>query len=217
MAKLSQIIEPFATALGLPARSMNVLAMVLRKGGLITKGGRGPAGAEMQSSDATNLLLAAMIGGEATSADKWVNRVRTARRQGHGLHDGKLPTVGFMRDTLGETLDALFSEMMSEGGLINLESKLPITNIALTVNQPSEFNCSADLWIDDGDTDGTLRFHRNGEVFDGIDVSTLSDEQKREIFSKIRRPRMHVTTSVGLDELSELAEIIGGPFEEEME
>jgi hypothetical protein len=216
MAKLSQIIEPFANALGLPARSMNVLAMMLRKRGLITKGGRGPAGAEMGSSDATNLLLAAMVGGEATSADKSVTFVRAAGRQAPGINDGTVPPVSFLREALGDTLDALIDAMI-DGDACNTETGYPITNMTLTVDQPSDFGCSAELWIDDGTTSGTVRFHRYGEAFGEADFFSLSDEQKSAFLAKLHRPRMHISASIGLDELFEIAEIIGGPFPEEAE
>lgn len=213
MAKLSRIIEPFANALGVPARSMNVFAMVLRKAGLITKGGRGPAGAEMVASDGVNLLLAAMVGGEATSSDQSVTRIRAALRQPAGINDGIVPPVAFLRDALGDTLDALIDDMI-DGGPCNPETGLPLTNMTLTVHQPTDFGSSAELWIDDGDMSGTVRFHRIGEAFEGLERTKLSPEQWNAVLAKLSQPRMTISARIDLNVMLEIAEIIGGPFPE---
>jgi hypothetical protein len=166
--KLSQIIEPFSAALvTVPARSLNVRAVMLRKAGLISSGGRGTGGAEMQASDCTNLLLAAMVGGEAIAVAAAVELARSASRVPH-LDRGAVPPVDFVRRTLGETLDGLFTAIVDTGMPSNSKTGFPLTNVDFSLGQPTSFGVSAELSLDDGDTEGSLAFNRSAKAFDGV-------------------------------------------------
>jgi len=201
--KLSQIIEPFGQTLGVHPRSINVLAMTLRKAGLISKGGRGPAGAEMRSCDCTNLLLAAMAGGEATSAHETVMYLRSAIPL--SMEGSTVPPVNFIKSDLGETLDTLFDEMMQYGGVLTSDYDLPITNMSLIVPQPNKISAGAEIWIDDGDRDGSIRFHRNAPIFENS-----PREEWNEIASNLITRGIRFTASVDMGILYELAMIING-------
>ena len=60
MAKLRELVSGMAEALSLPQRSVNVVAIHLRRAGLISSGGRGKGGAEMSARDAATLLVGNM-------------------------------------------------------------------------------------------------------------------------------------------------------------
>jgi hypothetical protein len=147
MPKLSQIIEPFSYILCWPPKSIHVLAMILRKHGLITKGGRGTAGAEMVASDATNLLLAVMAGGDAKNAHHSVKFVRGARlkERYHGkfrfTKRDKIPLlINGNEGDLGRTLDALFDALIKK-------LDLPLDIIRFELDLPPTGAMEADLWM----------------------------------------------------------------------
>lgn len=170
-----------AETLGLPQPSMNVLAMTLRKNGLISSGGRGRGGAEMRPPDVTNLLLAAMAGGHAKDAHEIVARLREASvTPGANQYDDpprpieNLPL--FMQPhSLGAALDAILVSYAADGGLIDDEYQLPITNISLTVTFPHLVCYRAELWLDNGSENWTLRYHRNHPAFDGVPKDKMND------------------------------------------
>jgi hypothetical protein len=147
MPKLSQIIGPFAEALWVTPKSVNVLAMLLRKHGLITSAGRGSAGAEMGASDATNLLLAVMRMGPAKNVHHNVRFIRKAQLKAR--HYGKTPLKkkdkipllvnGFEGD-LGRTLDALFEVL--------IEKKEPLLEAtAFDLDVPATGEMHATIWL----------------------------------------------------------------------
>jgi hypothetical protein len=145
--KLAQIIEPFADILCWPTKSVHVLAMILRKHGMITKGGRGTAGAEMVASDATNLLLAVMAGGEAKKAHALVMFVRGARlkERFHGKSRfkkrDKIPLlIDGTEGDLGRTLDALFDALIKK-------PDLPLNIIRFELEIPPTGAMEANLWM----------------------------------------------------------------------
>jgi hypothetical protein len=77
--KLRQMIEAVAATLGDPEPSVNVLAMHLRKTGLITKAGRGMNAADMTPKDAATLFIASLAGGYATETATTTTRVMSAK------------------------------------------------------------------------------------------------------------------------------------------
>src|SRR3954471_25082339 len=66
MTKLKQLVSGVAFALGDPRPSVNVLAIQLRKAGLIKSTGRGLNAADMTPADAAALLVSCMAGGLST-------------------------------------------------------------------------------------------------------------------------------------------------------
>lgn len=148
MPRLSQIIDPFASVLGVPARTMNVIAAVLRKNGMITKAGRGPGGAQMQNTDCTNLLLAAMSNGESTGAHENVATLRAMEPERY--HNSGTPDVNFLREDLGATLDALFSDLIEKGDTHNSKTGAPIEEIEFVLHGISGAITMADFRIHDG-------------------------------------------------------------------
>ncbi len=208
MPKLSEIIEPLADILGIPARSVNVWAMILRKSGLITKGGRGMGGAEMRPSDVTNLLLAAMVGGEATAAGETVAFVRGCAfsrvEEKFDCLDEKDVSVNFFDKSadFGGVLDRMIATMM-RGEPVVVDTGLPVTNITVTVAQPTAFGANASIWIDEGDREWTLRFHRNGKAFEGA-----SPEMAAEIARRLKVPAISVEASVNTTTLFDLADLL---------
>jgi hypothetical protein len=170
--KLAVLSPTLAQTLGMPKPTVNVLAMTLRKAGLISSGGRGRGGAEMTPTDVTNLLLAAMGGGHAKDAPEVVRRLREATSQqsapGPKGPPPILPDLPLLSavHTLGAVLDAIFLNYAAEGELIEQGAGLPITNMRFAVTFPHRLSYQAELWIDTGDDTWTLRYHRNYPDFD---------------------------------------------------
>lgn len=86
MAKLKDLVAATAQALGDPEASVNVLAMELRKNGLIRSTGRGLHAAEMTPDDAASLLIACLSGGPVREASDTTARV------------GALPSTGIAKE-----------------------------------------------------------------------------------------------------------------------
>ena len=183
MPRLSQIIDPFASVLGVPARTMNVIAAVLRKNGMITKAGRGPGGAQMQNTDCTNLLLAAMSNGESTGAHENVATLRAMEPERY--HNSGTPDVNFLRENLGATLDALFSDLIEKGDTHNSKTGAPIEEIEFALHGISGAITMASFRINDGSDDNLAGFthihaHASGNTsstgirhFSSVDLETL--------------------------------------------
>ena len=72
------------------------------------------------------------------------------------------------RHALGDALDAIFLSYASGDELSDEGYGFPITNLFLTVHSPHTINYAADLWLDNGSEDWTLRYHRNHPAFDGL-------------------------------------------------
>lgn len=206
MPRLSQIIDPFASVLGVPARTMNVIAAVLRKNGMITKAGRGPGGAQMQNTDCTNLLLAAMSNGESTGAHENVATLRAMEPERY--HNSGTPDVNFLRENLGATLDALFSDLIEKGDTHNSKTGAPIEEIDFALHGISGAITMADFLINDGSDDN---------------LSGDKTKYKSAGFTHIRTHASGNTSSTGirhfssvdLETLDALAEIIKSGREDE--
>lgn len=172
--KLSELLPIVAATLGLPPASLRVLGAHLRKHGLVTSGGRGRGGAEMTPTDLTNLLLAAMSGGPVKDVHLSVSRLREASvdpisdrqiQPARPIEDHPL----FMRThQLGEALDAIFLSYAADDEFNDEGYGFPITNMILTVHSPQTLSYQAELWLDNGSEDWTLRYHRNHPDFDGL-------------------------------------------------
>lgn len=172
--KLIDLLPVVSETLGLPLASVRVLAMTLRKHGLISSGGRGRGGAEMKASDLTNLLLATMAGGAAKDAHIAVQRLREASVDPTSSHHAEPARpiedhpMFMRRHVLGDALDAIFLSYASGDELSDEGYGFPITNLFLTVHSPHTLNYAAELWLDNGSEDWTLRYHRNHPAFDGL-------------------------------------------------
>lgn len=107
MAKLRELVTLMSELLGEPRKSVNVRAMVLRKSGLIHSTGRGHNAAEMEPSDASNLLLACLSGAFATEASQATRSLRKASRTSG---NAKAELLGLERTPtyFGDALDAVF-------------------------------------------------------------------------------------------------------------
>ena len=179
--KLVDLLPVVSETLGLPLASVRVLAMNLRKHGLISSGGRGRGGAEMKASDLTNLLLAAMSGDAAKDAHTAVQRLREASVDPTSSHHGESARpiedhpMFMRRHVLGEALDAIFLSYASGDELSDEGYGFPITNLFLPVHSPHTLNYAADLWLDNGSEDWTLRYHRNHPAFDGLPKAKWSE------------------------------------------
>lgn len=60
MVKLSNLVPAISQILNVPQKTVNVIAMHLRREGLISSGGRGRGGAEMSARDTATLLIGVM-------------------------------------------------------------------------------------------------------------------------------------------------------------
>lgn len=128
----------------------------------------------MTPTDLTNLLLAAMSGGPAKHAHIAVSRLREAsvdpvsdrqNEPARAIEDHPM----FMRPhQLGEALDAIFLSYAAEDEFNDEGYGFPITNMFLTVHSPHTLNYQAELWLDNGSEDWTLRYHRNHPDFDDL-------------------------------------------------
>jgi hypothetical protein len=78
MAKLSGLIDELAKLTGLPKGTVQLTARHLREASLLASGGRGPGGAEMGFSDASNLLLALAASQQAKDAPAVVRLLNSA-------------------------------------------------------------------------------------------------------------------------------------------
>ena len=188
--KLRELLPIVAKTLGLPPASLRVLGAHLRKHGLITRGGRGRGGAEMTPTDLTNLLLAAMSGGPAKDAHTAVTRLREAaadptsdRQEGAARPIGNHPLF-IRRHQLGEALDAIFLSYAADDEFNDEDYGFPITNILFTVHSPHTLSYRADLWLDNGSEDWTLRYNRNHPDFDGLPKDEWAETARTLIAGK---------------------------------
>lgn len=75
----------------------------------------------------------------------------------------------FMRaHQLGDALDAIFLSYAADDEFNDEGYGFPITNMSLTVHSPHTLSYQAELWLDIGSEDWTLRYHRNHPDFDGL-------------------------------------------------
>ncbi len=74
--KLKELVQQYAPRLNMDQKSVHVLAMMLRKKGLISQHGRGQHAAEMVPTDCTNLLLAALCGEKVREVADAVQKLR---------------------------------------------------------------------------------------------------------------------------------------------
>ncbi|MBO9501631.1 hypothetical protein [Brevundimonas sp. A19_0] len=216
--KLSELLPIVASTLGLPPASVRVLGAHLRKHGLITRGGRGRGGAEMTPTDLTNLLLAAMSGGQAKDAHLAVIRLREAsvdprsERQDEPARPIEDHPMFMRPHQLGEALDAIFLSYAAEDEFNDEGYGFPITNMFLTVHSPHTLCYEADLWLDNGSEDWTLRYHRNHPDFDDLPRDQWQETARGLVAGK---GDLAFTARVTSNTFYELAEALGQSAGEE--
>lgn len=188
--KLIELLSVVSETLGLPQASIRVLSMHLRKHGLISSAGRGRGGAEMKASDLTNLLLAAMAGCAAKDAHLAVQRLREASVDPHSSHHGEQARpiehhpMFTRQHELGDALDAIFLSYASGDELSDEGYGFPITNLFLTIHYPHTVSYQAELWLDNGSEEWTLRYHRNHPAFDDLPKAKWSETARSLIAGK---------------------------------
>jgi hypothetical protein len=172
--KLVGLVPSLAALFRRDPVKLNVIALRLRTGGLITTGGRGPGGAEMQPSDGINFLLACMIDGPAKDAPDAVREARSLPlltvHEGLTQKDGartyeqigrqQLPT-DWPSQALGVTLDAAVEAMMFGQSVSSRTYPGVMKSISLAFSPPDDWRLY--LTFSSG-TDYTLTFgakHRN--------------------------------------------------------
>ena len=118
MAKLRGLIDCFANKLGIERRTVNVLAMRLRKAGLIRSTGRGLNAADMEPNDATYLLLACLCGGYVDQAPTRVRVLRCLQPQQWTVQDSTGAEIFTdepdFKANLGEALEEFIAEYVRD-------------------------------------------------------------------------------------------------------
>lgn len=169
--KLAAFTQYFAQFVGFDPATVHVFAQGLRAGDLITKGGRGSAGAEMTQSDGTNLLLACL---QQPAAREVADVVRGLRLlplldvfEGFNEGDGaarqfkKIPRarplpLGFSCSTLGDALDGVIEAMLFDRQIVSWQQPGVAFNGGLSL---SPWNSEFKLWIFfDNGSDFTMRY-----------------------------------------------------------
>lgn len=165
MAKLQQLIETCAETLGVERTSVNVLAMHLRKEGLIRSSGRGPNGAEMSATDASNLILAVLGGGYAKDAARTVGLIRAGWVEDYNCSRGNkyaLPPLALYDQlnsahTLGDALDGIINLFVAEGCIYKKRTGDPIYGTSFEI-QPTLLGWESRLIFDDEKISWTARY-----------------------------------------------------------
>ncbi len=115
MAKLPRLIETVANSSGIPQPTVSLTARHVREAGMISSGGRGPGGAEMTPTDATNLLIGTVAAMQVKDAPEVVKLFRSAKPiapgWGDAHADANLSIPRFAELSFGDMLDALFNEL----------------------------------------------------------------------------------------------------------
>ena len=156
MAKLSALMDVMANTLGIERARVNVLAMRLRKEGLIRSTGRGLNAADMGPSDAANLVLALLGGG---FVDRAASRVRELRRAEprkwlrNGAEHIGTPDLPFAQrllahHDLGEMLDELIAEYVEHGSFRSDDPSKNVMSFAVT-NNPTISICTLKIFLND--------------------------------------------------------------------
>jgi hypothetical protein len=193
--KLSAFVPFLAEVTGVPAKSVNVVTMHLRKAGLITTGGRGRGGAELQTRDATNTLLALMGSQQAKGAATAVRGLRelplTLIIDGDELvwtcPDPQTESVFPQLDVglLGSCLDSLFDQFARGETLINKRSGRRVEGGNLEVREVGPLRDDAKLSLRHGNTFCALIYERVDPAF--TYATELEADRMRERASRIVR------------------------------
>lgn len=190
MAKLAQLIEAVSSHSGVPLPTVSLTARHVREAGLISSGGRGPGGAEMTPTDATNLLIGTVAAMQVKDAPEVVRLFRSARPikndWGEDHSEARLPIANFATLPFGEMLDELFRQLAADGDICENDTDEPIelglefqrtghgysVSPVLTINRPNE----------DGEVVEHYLYHANNPAFDGL-TAQQRNAHARKLFS----------------------------------
>jgi hypothetical protein len=209
MAKLSDILGPVADILDVPRGSVNVWAMILRKHGLITTGGRGRGGAEMRPSDIANLLLAAMTGGGAKSINDDVSYIRSMRlvavKERTDKTEGPYVPVDFFDKSLnfGEMIDLIISKL-PKGDPIIIDTGSVVEDLSISVERPTSFGSRAIIQVCDRNRIWRIFFVRTF-----ADKQDLSVDELLAKTREMKKPSIMYSAKVGIRTVRILSKLIG--------
>jgi len=179
MAKLRDLVRSVAFVLDESEATVNVRAMMLRKAKLLRSTGRGLHAASMGPSDATNLLLACTVGGQATACAAVVERVRRASLVKTSSVD--LPPAAYfglklLPRNLGEALDALFANT-----LLPARSPLELNPRAILFSiERDRGGWSADIDFSNADERWRIGFTAWTRPTSGLDIVEIVLDHRRK-------------------------------------
>jgi hypothetical protein len=214
------MIQTMAKATGLPVSSVNLTARHLREAGLITSGGRGPGGAEMAASDATNLLLGVAAAMTIKDAPDVVRTIRRAMPQKDNIatdnHDEnplKIDNVGDI--DFGGLMDGIINLLIETGEPINKYTNLPVIQFHVEVDRTNtDIGSSPTLVLSDTyngvHTEFQYLYHALGHAIYNIEPKeTTLDVAKNTI---LKRGFGGVSISARIDDgvFYDLADLIAG-------
>jgi hypothetical protein len=113
MATLTELVETIAAVEGIDTATVGLIARLVREGGLISTGGRGPSAARMSVTDAANLLIAVNATRHANEAVRAVTFYRPMVP-----HEYVTPSdrrVVEQTGTLGEAIEQLIHAVAVRG------------------------------------------------------------------------------------------------------
>lgn len=206
---LDELTTAAAETLGHPLAEIKAIAAALAGAGVICHGLHQDR--PLPVSALTNLLLGVLSRSSVEEVGLTVSRFREAvvepTRDAHAvarpIMDHRLFT---QRHSLGEALDTILLSYAADDDFDDEAYGLPITNMSLTVHSPQIFNYSAELWLDNGSEDWTLRYHRNHPEFDTAPEDTRADVARRLMAG---RGDMSFTAAVSSTTFYELADAFG--------
>jgi hypothetical protein len=143
MVKLKELVSGMAWALGDPEPSVNVLAIQLRKSGLIKSTGRGLNAAEMRPADAAALLVSCLGGGLAIETGRTTAAILAAKpvkgEASISRNNAELADL-FSKDmNFGDVVATIISLYM-EGEIQDYMIKISVTRNRFSLYCEVEFN-----------------------------------------------------------------------------
>lgn len=207
---LHELAAAAAETLGAPLPEVEALAVALADGAMLGDANLS-AGQLATAASLTNILLAVLARCAPSEAAVTVARFRAATVDPQASAHGETPRpildhpLFIQRHALGEALDTIFLSYAAQDEFADEGYGLPITNMSLTVNSPQTLNYSADLWLDNGSEDWTLRYHRNHPDFDDSPDAARTDIARRLMAG---RGDMSLTASVSSTTFYDLAEAL---------
>jgi hypothetical protein len=140
MSELARLVEVASNVLGVPEKTVRSRVMLLRKNSLWSSIGKGIS-ADPAPSDASNLLLSFLGGGLVTETADTVRLLRNCLYVAP-IKSATLPPISLFakfaqNHTLGDMLDALFTQWSEDGPPVSLDSNLSFSTVTLAVDRYS--------------------------------------------------------------------------------
>jgi hypothetical protein len=231
MAKLRELVSVCARALGDPEPSVNVLAMQLRKHGLIRSTGRGLNAAEMSARDATNLLTATLSGGNAIETARTTAYVLATSKTDVSIYPGSEEDYSLLTDqnmsdmlsnfsqleairqldvnhSFGEMLEAIIQNLIDCGHITWLGSKVDGIKVQVDFYGQEHSSCSVSFEIYDSDD----KYYPSKFLhirYQHDDTSARDAIQFMAFFTS-QRASKHVSVSVNKPILEDIANCLRG-------